>query len=318
MDISVAILVYKSNYKAVLATVMSVIKQSYQSYEIVISDDGTDSLDYNSLKSEIESKWQGKLTILNNPENVGTIQHCINVASVCTGKYIKLLGAGDLLHDPNSLQSIVDFMDNNNLKVGIGRMMGYTRSLNNIQLCKYKAPLYDAPYLIGNIKCIRRNLVYKKDYICGASMFYNREYMIEKFKVLGEHLRYVEDLSEYLVVFDNEKIMMLDRVIVYYELNTGISTNPTENTSSFTKNDFISFWRMIENYTDNHREIIRFRAYAKIESLTKSERVKRLLLRLRYDRWFYVLLIKRRLVNGVLVKNEKIPGFLSEADIDFV
>ena len=312
MDISVAILVYKSNYKSVLATVMSVIKQSYQSYEIVISDDGTDSLDYDSLKNEIESKWQGKLIILNNPENVGTIQHCINVASVCTGRYIKLLGAGDLLHDPYSLQSIVDFMDKNYLKVGIGRITGYTRSSNKTQLFTYKAPLYDVPYLEGNIKSIRRNLVYMKDWICGASMFFNREYMIEKFKVLGEHLRYVEDLSEYLVVFDNEKIMMMDQVIVYYELNSGISTNPTESTSSFTKNDFISFWRMIENYTDDPKEAIRFRAYAKIESLTKSERYKGLLLRFRYDRWFYVMLIRRRLVNGVLVKKEKTPGFLSE------
>ena len=311
MDISVAVLVYKSEYKAVLATVMSIIRQSYNSFEIVISDDGSNSLDYDALKKHIESIWKGKLTILNNPKNVGTIQHCINIASICSGKYIKLLGAGDLLHDHSSLQSIVDFMNENRLKVGIGRLLGYKQSSDRVEFFSYRAPLYDAPYLNGDIESIRRNLVYKKDYICGASMFFDREYMIEKFTILGRYLRYVEDLSEYLVVFDNERIMMLDRVVVYYELSSGISTNPMDSTRPLMKNDFIAFWRAIEGFTSDLKEKRRFRGYLKIEELKGHQKFKRLVYRFLFDIWYFILKAKRGRVNGNIVEHEKNEGFLS-------
>lgn len=318
MDISVVVLVYKSAYRDVLATVNSVIKQTHESFELIISDDGSNALDYDLLQKHLKSIWNGRLIILNNTNNVGTIHHCINAASVCSGKYIKLLGAGDLLHDETTLRSIVNFMSDNNLKMGFGRMFGYrSSSLGEVQFFRYLAPLFASPYLRGDLKRIRKNLVNKRDYICGASMFFERTYMIEKFKILGRYLKYVEDLCEYLVVFDNERIMMMDCVIVYYELSSGISTNPNNNTSGLMKTDLIEFWRAITQYTDVLREKKRFLNYERIEVLRKQDRMKRIALRLLYDRWYYPIKYLRLFINGKRLTNVRDNGFFSRDDFLF-
>ena len=59
-----------------------------------------------------------------------------------------------------------------------------------------------------------------------------------------------------------------------------------------------------------------FEGYEKIELLRKQERVKRLMYRVLYDKWYFVLKFLRGCINDKDVKRELDTGFLSDGFFD--
>ena len=57
-----------------------------------------------------------------NKQNVGTVKNIYNGLHHATGKYIKLIGARDLLYNKNTLKDVFVFMEKNNVNVVLGRV----------------------------------------------------------------------------------------------------------------------------------------------------------------------------------------------------
>ena len=93
--VSVAIPVY-NNEDTIKATVDSVLCQTYRPIELVITDDA--STDGSSkIISNIEKQDGITIKAVTNDKNLGMSGNWNKALSLCTGKYIKLLCADDLI-----------------------------------------------------------------------------------------------------------------------------------------------------------------------------------------------------------------------------
>ena len=102
MDFSVLVLLYNSEKKALERTLESVLRQKGVSFEIVLADDCSKN---DCLAQAVEYlKDKGvKVKVSHQETNGGTVNNILDALRLCDGKYIKPIGAGDLLFDNKCL-----------------------------------------------------------------------------------------------------------------------------------------------------------------------------------------------------------------------
>lgn len=90
-------------------TLLSVLEQDYDNFEIVISDDcSTDNTA--TILLEYKEKFPGKIKVNLNQTNQGVTRNSNNALRLCSGKYIAFLG-GDDLFLPGKISTQVNFME---------------------------------------------------------------------------------------------------------------------------------------------------------------------------------------------------------------
>lgn len=110
--VSICIPVYNGE-KYILESINSVFNQTFQDYEIVVSDDGSSDHSLEIVKQIFKKEKFNNFLIIHNPNpGIGNNwNHCIKYSK---GEYIKFLFQDDVLF-PDCLKEMVDFLDNNNL-----------------------------------------------------------------------------------------------------------------------------------------------------------------------------------------------------------
>ena len=124
---SVAVLSYNSKLESLLLTLRSVISQKidYADIEIIMADDGSRIHYYAEAKAYLESRGFHNFNMLPVRENVGTVRNIVEALKYCHGKYIKLIGAGDLLFDDTTLKDVFEYMEKNEYNMCFGLIGEY-------------------------------------------------------------------------------------------------------------------------------------------------------------------------------------------------
>lgn len=122
-------------------------KQTFNDFEVVISDHSTDDTILNVVKN-----WQNKFKIIyvKNEKGRGIISPNINNAmSICNGKWIKILFQDDFLYDENSLENQYNFIMNlnSNLK---WLMTKFYHSNDGINFYRLYTPVWNNNIWTGN------------------------------------------------------------------------------------------------------------------------------------------------------------------------
>lgn len=104
--ISVCIPSYK-NEEFIAATLESVLKQTYRNLEIIITDDRSPD----NTVSAVKRFSDPRIRLFENRLNLGVGGNWNEALSHATGKYIKLMGADDLIY-PECIQRQVDALEN--------------------------------------------------------------------------------------------------------------------------------------------------------------------------------------------------------------
>lgn len=239
MKFSIIVLMYNSSLRAVLLTVKSIIFQKFSDYEIIFADDGSEK----KWKKEIE-EYLGKYNFhdycfAEADENLGTVKNILRALSYAHGKYIKCIGAGDLLIDENVLSYVYGSMNGQRMRWAFGSMEGYCLDNNRIRKKFFIAPLDKKPYIKKDKKRIRTKVVILQDHISGAAMFFERAYLEKYLLLVGKSVKYVEDLLQVLVMLDGGEVLYLPKGLIAYEIGTGISTSKGEK--NWIVNDFDQF-----------------------------------------------------------------------------
>lgn len=129
--VSVIILSYK-NIDGIYETLDSVLSQTYENIEIVVSDDGTPGFEdaADKIQGYITAGNKGNIkNVLINPIKVngGTVKNINSAIEKSAGKYIKVLAAEDMLSCDNALDIYVSFMENNDFKIAFAKIRGITQ-----------------------------------------------------------------------------------------------------------------------------------------------------------------------------------------------
>lgn len=225
MKFSVILLMYNSGLQQTLMTVKSIVLQNIEEIELIIADDGS------------ECKWEEEIVQLCNTysfynyrfadskTNVGTVKNILRALELVSGKYVKVIGAGDLLWNENSLKTVYEQMTANNAYCAFCDFQGYTIENNKIINRYFAGPFDKTPYLKGNQEKIKQNMIMFCDYILGAALFYQTSYLSDRLFELMDVVKYAEDLAQVIVVLRKDYIFYIPQKHIIYEVGSGISTS---------------------------------------------------------------------------------------------
>ncbi|EQB8042973.1 glycosyltransferase [Aeromonas hydrophila] len=254
--ISIIVLTYNSPWSKVYLTLLSILKQSNNSKslikEIIISDDSSIDDNYHNISNFFTTARYDSFIYNKNSENLGTVGNLLVASKIATGKYIKAIGAGDLLFSEETLSNVCQVMERNGSKISFGKMMAYNAGNKNFTLPQFHAPRNISPYLKCNDNKIKVNILVGNDWISGSTMFFERDYLLSQLKRIRNHVTYCEDLIQCLAVLDGVKINFINEYVIWYELGCGISTSANHKLNDRLANDHKQFFNFVhEEYAND-------------------------------------------------------------------
>lgn len=290
--ITVLVLTYKPQKEALFATLRSITAQKDCNFEIVLADDGSADFFEADVRAFLADKGIDH-TIVPHGENQGTVRNIIDGVTAARGKYIKPISPGDLLYDDTTLRDLGRFMEDNHAKAAFGKLVFYTFD-TDLQVKNRTHPTLEGIYRADRYNCkkvLKHQMVFS-DFICGASAIYEKEVFLQGLQTIVPAVRYAEDAVFQWFAMEGIRIYAIDRLMVWYEHGSGISTQKTAQTFTRIDEDFYNFYHlMVTLYPRSGyaKRACRFWELRKAGSTTKI-----LCSKLRPDRIFFTLRARLR------------------------
>ncbi len=249
---SVILLLYNSDNDAIKKTIDSIVCQKDVEAEIILSDDCSKNQCVEYAVEYLKDIGYNNHKVLTHPENVGTTQNIYDALELVSNKYLKCIGAGDLLYSENTLSDIYDFMEAEKCTMCFGKIQAfYVDENGNNCLIPYFLPSDIKAFQKGKADTVKANIIKNHGWIIGASMFYETSGFKKYLAQILDSVRYCEDLLQVTLLLNDEKISLYPKGAVYYEVGSGISTNQSGPSPRLVK-DHSKFWSMlIKKYPDN-------------------------------------------------------------------
>ena len=223
--VSVIILSYK-NLDGVLDTLESVLLQTYDSIEIIFSDDGTPGYEEyaKSFLAYIEDKARDNIknVIVNSlKENQGTVKNINSALELATGQYVKLISSEDKLTAEDSLEKYVNFLEENDFDICFSKTRGVTDEGEYI----YEMLSCESDY--DKLKSFSveemRNYLFRRNCLPAPGAFMKRKLFLEHGLFLNV-ARLIEDYPYWIhLTLENVPFGFMDEVMVDYR-QSGVSS----------------------------------------------------------------------------------------------
>jgi len=255
-------------------TLDAIIAQSFTDYELLIVDDGSENNLEDVITLYMQNKKVKRFLHIKNSINQGTVKNILSGLEKCRGKYVKCFGPGDYFADKNSLEAVYRYLEENSLDGCWGLVRSYINTSMGEKKFIYRAhPLDIDAYRKYDVDRIVENLIFYSDSAHGAAMFFKVEKWIKYLKIMENHVRYAEDMSQILIAIEEEPIRLLDKEIICYEVGEGISTAHNSTFRKLLEKDVQNFFELVEEMYPNNKYI------AKRNRIKKFYIIKNLYLR---------------------------------------
>lgn len=252
--VSVIICTYNSRYEEIIRTIYSVVVQKKISYEIIISDDGSNTFEKKRIEDYFSNIQFGDYTILNHTENQGTVLNFYDGVINATGEYIYVISPGDYLFDNTTLSDMYNFAIRNNANMCFGKANYYTY---NNGIISVKVPLFPQWPNIYNEK--KQNKLFTDiaffsgQQPIGATYLRKREIILKYLDVIKGKIKYEEDFpTTAMYLLDGNYLYYYGRASVWYECSGGISTSGSDIwRKRLDKDEMVARDILLERYNDN-------------------------------------------------------------------
>ncbi len=255
-DVSVIVLTYFPNKAKLLKTLESVLMQKNISYEILIADDGSDSLYQEDIEKIMQEYEFTDFRFVIHDKNQGTVINFYDAVKLAKGKVIKPISPGDYFYCENTLFDVFNFMVENQADVAFGNLVYYSCENGFIVLDK-KQPICDRPYFCYknyNSNKVEKALIKYSDFICGASLFYKSSVLAEGLSKIVGTVIYAEDSVTQLFALEEKRILKTNDYVAFYEYGTGISTSKSFGPNRVLE-DFLRFYKLLSRLYPKNRHI---------------------------------------------------------------
>lgn len=205
--------------------ISSVLDQTYENIELIISDDGSCDFNEKEILDFLASNNEGnikKIVINHNEKNIGVVRNYNKAISLSSGEYIFYLAIDDVFYDNKVLGDVVDYFNSTGELI----FTGY-KDVYDVDLKKYIKTLPRA----NEVEFLKKNnpeLLYEKlclgSFISGSNTPFDRR-IIDEYGYLDEKYYYLEDYPKYLKLTKQGcNISFFDRKLIKYRLG-GVTTN---------------------------------------------------------------------------------------------
>jgi GT2 family glycosyltransferase len=222
--ISILVLSY-NNLEYFPECINSILEQTYENIEIVLSDDCSTNFNKDTILKYIDEKKNKniKSIVLNqNKKNIGVVKNFNKAIRLGKGEYFFYLAADDCLYDKNVIKDVIEYFEDTKLLIFTGYKAVYSNKLddyvkklprkNEVEFLKKESP----------------GLLYEKlclgSFISGSNTPFSRKF-IEEYGYLDETYEYLEDYPRYLKISKlGCKIGFYERTLIKYRMG-GVTTN---------------------------------------------------------------------------------------------
>ena len=224
-DVSVCVATYNSSKKKLIATLKSVIQQKNCKYEVILTDDGSETFDEAYFARWFKEQKFDNYKIRRSLENKGTLDNVLQGYIISEGQYVKAISPGDFFYDDTALARMLNFVRKNNYKVAFGRTCYYRVQNDQCQLLNMMNPKNLEPYIKQDYESVKNAYLICQDYIVGVAFFAERNLALKYTQELAGKVKYAEDCAYISMIADDIHIEFFDDNFVWYEHGDGISTN---------------------------------------------------------------------------------------------
>lgn len=315
MKFTVLVVTYNPVWDKLKITLESVLRQKFEDYEIVISDDGSRENCFTQIETYFAQKKFINYTLVPHKQNQGTVKNLIDGLKHSSGKYVRDFGPGDAFYNENTLQKLYDFMENNQIEACFGFMRGFSMGENgNLSYMEFPHPFDIEAYRLEDDKRILQNLVLYRDNASGACTSYKKEYYLEYLQKIDGVVKYAEDIFQMQAGLDGRAMKLFPEYVVWYEADTGVSTKKKSKFAELLELDVDRFYEYIwKNYSDNKY----VKKQRKVLGLYKVKNLYlRTIIRIFMNPHAAVYLIRHfvQMRNGAYTPNTKEDGFLDNEE----
>ena len=282
-------------------TLQSILLQTFKDFEIVICDDCSKQDNFTELHSFFNKNNFTNYKLFKHPKNVGIAKNFRAACELASGKYIKGIGPGDLLFCDSTLFNTIDFLEKKDSKVAFGLWQPYCINDNgSISYHEHLIPRDIRPHKNNDQSSIQEKIIVHRDRIAGATLIFNRAYILKPELDITPIVKHAEDLVIVLSALHGDNIDFLPHTFIWYELDSGISLTPNPTFKALMMADLENFYNFVHSKYSAHPLIIE-----SFKHMSKSNFMKS----------FYAKVINR--INHYKVSfNTKIPikpidGYLS-------
>lgn len=219
--LSMIVLSYR-NIPGIYESLDSILKQTYDNIEIVISDDATPGFqkEIERIRTYIEEHNSGNIqnVVINAIEvNGGTVKNINSAIRLSHGFYVKVLSAEDELSHENVLQNYVDFMEVSEFDICFGKMRGVTPKGKYVYELLSCESDYDKlkKYTIEET----RNRLFKRNFLPAPAWCIKRP-LFERYGLFPEDTRLIEDYPYWCYLTEQKvKFGYIDEVMIDYKMS---------------------------------------------------------------------------------------------------
>lgn len=251
-DISLILTTFNQPISDIIFSLESAVRQQGVNFEIVIADDASEDNKFGIIRDYFRTRQFDTFTLLPSDVNRRTVANIRNALEHCSGRFVKVLGAGDALYEEDTLQKVVVFMDHSGADIGIGKIFGFRETADsNYVGNRFNAPTnidqYRADANVSNFELFKAN-VNNANWIPGSAQLYGRDMYHELLLTLEKDYadQYVEDFAATIALCDsNIKAIATDIPLIWYETSSGISASGTKSSIARMYKDHANFYATI-------------------------------------------------------------------------
>lgn len=270
-DITVVVTYYNQPFDKLLFTLESAIRQEGVDFEIVVADDCSDIDLSSKMEAFFLSRRFAYYRISRLDSNRQTIGNILCALEMSHGTYIKTIGAGDAFPDPYVLRDIVKFCRVNSVQAGFARCIAFVESESGFHFKNFDAPrnidCYALPSRVANRDLLSHQIEFG-DWVPGGLQFFEKQTFVNLLDELYNKasLRYCEDFAGTILTFSDEnRMVLLDRVILLYEFGGGISTSGNKASAKRMYNDHANLYRFIGKIRPYGKRYLIARAFFQVK-----------------------------------------------------
>lgn len=324
IEFSVIVLTYNCSMEQTRRTLRSVLQQEHIEYEILVCDDGSGEKHFEEIRDLLNSHGlsEEQYRLLGSEENQGTVKNILKGLRAARGKYAKLIGAGDMLYQKETLRNIYDHMEENQAQACFGMMRGFREKADRLEFVPHTSPRDIRAYRRQDERKIAKNLLVCEDWVSGAGIFATTEYYKKYISLLEGRVLYCEDWATALSAVDHVFLTLYDQYVVWYEVGEGISTSANTGFRKKLFADNKEFWKVFEEYyrsqgCQEYGNYIRKRRRKKRLEHLSSNFLKNIYKAIvNPDMVFYEFDVRRQKKQGMYLPLIQNAGFLDGADWD--
>ena len=270
-----------NNFINFYKTIDSVLNQNYKNVQYIISDDGSNDFNEDSIKEYIDrhNKNSYEILIIHNKKNLGTVKNINNAYKNAKGKYIINLSTNDIFYNENVITDIVGKIEKEDATALVSSRIMYDENLVIKDIIPNRSYENDIKKLNSKIKKYKKfimNFIYG---MCSGSVLCVKKDYIEKIGYYDEKYFLMEDAPFFADLLYNEKVLLATDIVSIYYDGAGVSTGTKKANEKFEKdlNKFLTekCIEHIDEFNFFEKRRILYRKYRhEINENNKLERIK--------------------------------------------